>query len=177
MQTSKEFKFFLSLSSEHLLTLKDIDGYLVQSANVDFNIIAVSESRINKNKLPPINISIPNYFYEFCPEKANAGDTLIFTRNHLSYKTRNDWESYKSCELESLFIEIFNPKKTNIIGCSYKHPSMNINEFNDDYLNKLLDKLPKENKAIFLLGDFNINLLSYHIHAPTNQFVDIISSH
>ena len=175
MQTSKEFKFFLSLSSEHLLTLKDIDGYLVQSANVDFNIIAVSESRINK--FPPINISIPNYFYEFCPEKANAGDTLIFTRNHLSYKTRNDLESYKSCELESLFIEIFNPKKTNIIGCSYKHPSMNINEFNDDYLNKLLDKLPKENKAIFLLGDFNINLLSYHIHAPTNEFVDIISSH
>ena len=108
--------------------------------------------------------------------KANAGDTLIFARNHLSYKTRNDLESYKSCELESLFIEIFNPKKTNI-GCSYKHPSMNINEFNDDYLNKLLDKLPKENKAIFHLGDFNINLLSYHIHSPTNEFVDSISSH
>ena len=54
---------------------------------------------------------------------------------------------------------------------------MNINEFNDDYLNKLLDKLPKENKAIFHIGNFNINLLSYHIHAPTNEFVDSISSH
>ena len=33
---------------------------------------------------------------------------------------------------------------------------MNINEFSDDYLNELLDKISKENKTIFLLGDFNI---------------------
>ena len=54
---------------------------------------------------------------------------------------------------------------------------MNINEFNDDYLNELLDKLSKENKTIFLLGDFNINLLNYDIHPPTNEFLDSLSSH
>ena len=60
----------------------------------------------------------------------------------MSYKTRNDIKTYKFFELiESTFIEICNPKKTNIIvGCIYKHPNMNINEFNDDYLNELLDK-------------------------------------
>ena len=52
---------------------------------------------------------------------------------------------------------------------------MNINEFN--YLNELLHKLSKENKAIFLLGDFNINLLNYDIHPPTNEFLDSLSSH
>ena len=30
---------------------------------------------------------------------------------------------------------------------------MNINQFNYDYLYGLLDKLSKENKTIFLLGD------------------------
>ena len=54
---------------------------------------------------------------------------------------------------------------------------MNINEFNDDYLNELLDKLSKENKTIFLLGDFNINLSNYDIHHPTNEFLDSLSSH
>ena len=49
---------------------------------------------------------------------------------------------------------------------------MNINEFNDDYLNELLDKLSKENKTIFLLGDFNINLLNYDINPPTNELLD-----
>ena len=60
----------------------------------------------------------------------------------MSYKTRNDIKIYKFFELiESTFTEICNPKKTNIIiGCIYKHPNMNINEFNDDYLNELLDK-------------------------------------
>ena len=54
---------------------------------------------------------------------------------------------------------------------------MNINEFNDDYLNELLNKLSKENRIIFLLGDFNINLLNYDIHSPTNEFLDSLSSH
>ena len=54
---------------------------------------------------------------------------------------------------------------------------MNINEINDDYLNKLLDKLSEENKNMFLLGDFNINLLNYNIHTPTNEFLDSLSSH
>ena len=109
--------------------------------------------------------------------EANAGGTLIYIRNHLSYKTRNDLKIYKSFELESTFIEIFNTKKTNIIiGCIYKHPSMNFNESNDDYLNELLDKLSKENNTIFLLGDFNINLLNYDIYPPTNEFLDSLSS-
>ena len=65
-----------------------------------------------KNKLPPIDISIPNYSYEFCRMEANAGAALIYIRNHLSYKTRNDLKIYKSFELESKIIEICNPKKT-----------------------------------------------------------------
>ena len=100
--------------------------------------MAVSESRITKNKLPPIDKSFPNYSYEFFPTEANAGGTLIYIRNHLSHKIRNDLKIYKYFELESTFIEISNSKKTNIIiGCIYKHTIMNINEFNDDYINEL----------------------------------------
>ena len=183
LQTLKEFTDKISLSVFHLNTSslsKNIDDFehLIPSTKTDFDIIAVSESRITKNKLPPIAISIPNYSYEFCPTEANAGGTLIYIRDHLSYKTRNDLKIYKSFELESTFIEICNNNKTNIItGCIYKHPNININEFNDDYLNKLLDKLSKENKTIFLLGDFNIDLLNYDIHPPTNKFLDSLSSH
>ena len=54
---------------------------------------------------------------------------------------------------------------------------MNINKLNDDYLNEFLDKLSKENKTIFLIGDFNINLLNYDIHPRTNEFLDSLSSH
>ena len=80
--------------------------------------------------------------------------------------------------MESSFIEISNPKRYNIIiGCIYRHPNMDLDEFNDNYLNTLLDKSSKENKSVFLLGDFNVDLLKYDKHAPTNEFLESLSSH
>ena len=35
---------------------------------------------------------------------------------------------------------------------------MDVNEFNCNYHNELLDKMSEENKTIFPLGDCNINL-------------------
>ena len=45
----------------------------------------------------------------------NACGTLIYIRNHLSYKTRNDLKIYESFVLESTFIQICNPTKMSII--------------------------------------------------------------
>ena len=106
---------------------------------------------MTKNKLPPVIVSIQNYSYEFCPE-VKAGGTLIYIRNNLSYKTSNDLKIYKSFELESTFIKICNPKKTNIIiGSIYKHPKMNINEFNDGYLMSFLTNYLQKIKLYFFL--------------------------
>ena len=53
---------------------------------------------------------------------------------------------------------------------------MDIYDFNKNYLNTLLDKLSKENKHVFLLGGFNINLRNYNDHQPTNEFLDSLAS-
>ena len=45
---------------------------------------------------------------------------------------------YKKNELESTFIEINNPKKSNIIvGVIYRNSFMDLTDFNCNYLNKL----------------------------------------
>ena len=75
-------------------------------------------------------------------------------------------------------LRYLNPKRSNIIiGYIYRHPNMDLDKFNDNYLNTLLDKISKENKSVFLLGDFNVDLLKYDKHAPTNEFLDSLSSH
>lgn len=51
---------------------------------------------------------------------------------------------------------------------------MNIKQLNKDYLNKFLDKISRENKTTFPLGDFNINLLNCHIYSPTDEFVNLV---
>ena len=45
-----------------------------------------------------------------------------------------------------------------------------------DFLNKLLEKVSKEQKSVSLLGDFNINLLNYNDHPFTNDFLDSLAS-
>ena len=53
---------------------------------------------------------------------------------------------------------------------------MDLTNFNSNYLNHLLVKVSKEQKSVFLLGDFNINLLNYNVHNPTNEFLDSLAS-
>ena len=160
------------LSLSHTHTYDGLE-HLPQLTKTDFVITAVFESRLIKDKLSSIDVSLPNYSYVLCPVEANTDGSLIYIRDQLSYKTGDDLNIYKSFELESTFIEICNTRKTNII--IYKHPIMSINEFNDDYLNELLDKLTKENLS--LLEEFNINLLNYDIHSPTNKILGSFSSH
>ena len=52
---------------------------------------------------------------------------------------------------------------------------MDLNEFNDYYLNELLHKLSSKNKSVILLGDFNVDLLKYDNHHSTNEFLDSLS--
>ena len=91
--------------------------------------------------------------------KETVGGTLIYIKNNLSYKNRNDLKIYKKLELESTFIEIKMKKGKNIIiGCIYKHPNLETEQFNEYFLKELSEKLLKEkNKEIILMGDFNID--------------------
>ena len=79
--------------------------------------------------------------------------------------------------MESTFIEIVNPKKSNIIvGVIYRDPSMHLTDLNCNYLNQLVENISKQQKSIFLLGYFNVNLLNYNEHNQTNEFLDSLAS-
>ena len=67
---------------------------------------------------------------------------------------------YKSCQLESVFLEIVNEgKKNEIFGCVYRQPTMSIDYFNKTFFNEFIEKISFENKISYLSGDFNIYLL------------------
>ena len=64
-----------------------------------------------------------------------------------------------------------------IVGCIYKHPTLQINDFKSDFISPLLLKLQKESyKRILLLGDFNIDLLKSELSDSINNFIDTLSS-
>ena len=92
--------------------------------------------------------------------KANKRDDLSFTNN----------------DFETIWIEIDNSKAKNILCCcAYRHPSSDISKFSD-YFQETFSKLENENKLIFVIGDFNINLLNHENHTPTNEFINMMFS-
>ena len=126
----------ISSISGHIEELKT----LLSLTKHKFDIIAISESRIKINNTPINNILIENYSYEHIPTESSAGGVMLYIGNHLNYKIRKDLSIYKAKELESIFIEIIFPKTSNIIvGCVYKHPFMDPDEFSDTYLTKLIN--------------------------------------
>ena len=108
--------------------------HLLSCNKKTFDIVAISETTIIKILFLLNNLNLNNY------------------SNHLSYKCCNYLNIYKKNELESTFIEIVNPKKANIIvGVIYRHPSVDLIDFNCSYLNKLIENIFKEQKSIFLI--------------------------
>ena len=64
-----------------------------------------------------------------------------------------------------------------IVGYIYKHPALPTNDFINDFISPLLLKLQKESsKRVFLLGDFNIDLLKHEISDSVNNFINTLSS-
>ena len=103
-------------------------------------------------------------------EAANGG-VLLCIKDNIIYKLRKDLKIYKSKYLESIFLKMINQSCKNIIACCiYRHPSMDLSEFNNDYFNSLSEKpLHEKNKHMILMGDFNIG-------ASTTQFLDQMDS-
>ena len=113
--------------------------------------------------------------------KLYSWNTLKYSERKISLcilPLRNDLKMYKSKNLESIFIEIINTNNKNIVvGCVYRHPGMDANEFNEHYHNILNEKLLLEkNKEVILIGDFNINLLRYNEDHNSTDFLDQIYS-
>ena len=70
---------------------------------------------------------------------------LLYITTHPSYKTRADLNIHEANKLESTFVEIVNPQRSNIvIGCVYKHPDMDVLDFKNNYLNQIFEILSKE---------------------------------
>ena len=93
---------------------------LLAKINVKFNVIGLTETRLNKSSIRNTNIDLSGYSFEHTPTEANCGGALLYIDNNINYIVRDDLCIYRSKELESVFIEIINSKgKNTIVGCVY----------------------------------------------------------
>ena len=174
--SNEKLSIFYQNISSLSLHINELES-LLSKFNQSFDCLGITESRIRKNRMPINNIELKGYNIEQTETESKCGGTLLYIKKGINYQLRPDLQIYKSKELESVFIEILNENSQNIIiGCIYKHPNMEVSDFNEFYLEKILKIITKENKKVVLMGDFNINILKYDIDPNASNFLEIMYS-
>jgi len=149
---------------------------LLKILDHEFDCIMITETKLKKNTSPSISIDIPNYHYFQTPTEACKGGSLIYISNKLISKPRKDLEIYQSNDVESTFCEIIIPNGKNIIvGCVYKHPTIDAKEFENMFL-PTLKKANKEKKPVIVAGDYNIDLLKLNKDTFTNNYFNQLTN-
>ena len=142
-----------------------------------FKIIALSENWLKEHNHSLYNLDGYQPEHRYCPVK-NEGGVSLLIKNDTEYFVREDM-CIQDDNAEFLFIEIdksFIGKKQNaIVGVMYRPPDTDMNVFNE-CLNSILSKSKTEKKLLYIIADFNINLLNADTHNATQNFLNIMYS-
>ena len=124
----------------------------------------------------PNNAKLTGYNEPFVSNTLTSkGGVAIFAKTP-SATERTDLK-IQDVEFEGIWIEIPNSRSKNtIVGCLYRHPHNNNTESFFDYLNKCLAQLNKENKEVYISGDFNLDLLKYENKPIIRDFYNLMTS-
>ena len=169
---------------------ESVETFLSSLNGFSFSVIGISETWLKTNSPDIYNIS--NYRMIHVDRKeGRGGGVALYINSKLKYKARKD-----ICidGIENVFIEIDNQSGKNIIvGTLYRPPNNSTIHFLEK-LDKELDKMSQENKHIYIMGDFNIDLsqslqstesslnLAHHLIGNqnidnNNNFLNILSSY
>lgn len=152
--------------------------YYLQNVNIKFDIIGLTETWFNENNVNRYDMD--GYVHEYNYRKSRKGGGVsLFIKNNIKYKPRADLDVI--CEsAEALFIEVSKDvvgcDKNIVIGCIYRPPDSNIETFIRS-LSNIFNRLNRENNMVYLMGDFNINLLNVNSHRLTADFIETIFSY
>ena len=104
-----------------------------------------------------------------------AGGVGIYISSSLNAIHRSDL-SFNSVEAESCWIEILREHKPSIIvGCTYRHPSSNLDYFISQ-LENLVSPLNQSKHQVFIQGDMNIDFLRVGTHSKTEDYLGMLYS-
>ena len=143
--------------------------------NLNLDVIGVSEIWHSNDNPISSDVDIPGYTFYKTSSFTQNGGVGLYIKNSLTSNPRIDLDS-STDDFETVWVEIGNKKdKDFLVCCVYRHPSSNVDNLTSHFQN-LLSKL-SSNKLLFIMGDFNINLLDYASHTPTSDFINNFFSH
>lgn len=149
-----------------------IEQFLL-TCKTNFDVITITETWENEQN-KRANFLNGYSCFQTNREASRGGGVSIFIKESLCSQL-NESLSFgieNLCEIVTVQINSSSGEKT-LISCVYRKPDGSINEFCAK-IDNLIQAL--KNKNAYVCGDFNIDLLKYDTHAPTQHFTDLMMS-
>ena len=154
-----DFKLNFSVLHNNIRSLRrnleNLQVHLLDELGHHFSVVGISETKITKTSLLDFNPSIAGYEFEYVPTPLAAGGVGMYIKSDLNYTVI---EKSSEDAFQALWIEIHLSNRPNII-CGIMYRQHNTPERFQEYFDETLEKFSTSNKSIFVMGDFNINLL------------------
>lgn len=150
---------------------------LLSSMNHNFSIIALTETWLSEDTINLYELPLYNSLHLTRKHKSGGG-VVLYIRNDYDYVQRADLSvNFQGTDTESIFIELTQSKNGRkiIIGCIYRPPDSDLNNFNNS-MASALDRITREGKMCYILGDYNINLFKSETHSSTQDFLNNLYS-
>ena len=153
---------------------KNLGSFEITLENLQhkFSLIGITETWLKDDDCDLYAIQCYNVV-EKHRQTRSGGGVAIFIKDNIGYTVRSDPSTFNE-HIESVFIEINNEELTInrniVIRVIYRTPNTNIKDFNAQ-IASVLEELCIDKKHVYLMGDYNIDLLNSESHDLTNEFV------
>lgn len=149
---------------------------LLSQINQSFTCIALAETWLKQNHEDLFQL--PGYsIVSNCRENKIGGGVCLYICQNEEYKVMPQL-TIMTEHIETIFVEIINTNSTNmVVGCVYRPPSASGDIFNDTMTSLLRMLCSAKNKDIYIMGDYNFDLLKFEQNTLTGNFLQNMLSY
>ena len=174
---ASDSKLFIKVISQNIRSLnKNFDEFFHDVERINFDVIALTETWLS-NDVAQLYTKYQNYSGTFLNRNSIGGGVGFFVSNVLQYDVIDDL-TYNESDIECLFIKLNYYNHMIIIGNIYRPPKGDTNIFIDK-IETLLNhcRLNFTHYPLYLLGDYNIDLLKHSENIKTQIFLNTMFSY
>ena len=149
----------------------------LSSLRIRFDVIALSETWLSAETCELPYISNDYSHIKMFRDNRRGGGTSLFIHDSCEHHPINEL-NVSNEYIECIFAELKHTvnSKSTVVGAIYRPPNTDIVSFLD-HLSTILSHQALHSKNIYLMGDFNINLLNHSTHQHTADFIDMMFQH
>ena len=147
---------------------------LLTSIKFGFKVICLTKTWCTDDPRNETLFNLENYTsINQVRKHGRGGGICIFIHDSLTFKLRSDLGT-NSNDIESLAIEIINKNSKNaVINAQYRQPDRDFKQYKT-YLENFFNKMKNSNKAIYIVGDTNLNLIDYETNIKVKNYLKLL---